>query len=379
MLSDWVPGCVHTVPAHVRIGTVIGVYVLLFSPVTHRTSGHVSPLPRARAVDRSLAVGALSRTQSYAMDTATAIAQLKETMSAPAQEVACIVLRASGEVHELTIDHRKVSEVLGGVPTVVGGVRSLDVMAVALRDQKGRVTKHSLPDTFDKGIKGDIVLLRTDESATPVPFTSKEYKEWVDAGFPDEEQEEGSEEEGEEEEEDAEAEFNKMSTDQLKQGCTMMKLSAKGSRDELIARLVEATAEDEDEEESGEEGESDSDEEEEEEDVEATQEAIRQHVESLSKAELKDACEKLGLSSAGGEKALKERLLEAAKKGGSSAAAEEDSDDEEEEEEAPASAAPTGRQAGKMPVGKGKSRASPATAKGPKKTINKASARGLRA
>ena len=160
----------------------------------------------------------------------------------------------------------------------------------------------------------------------------------------------------------------------------MMKLSAKGSRDELIARLVEATAEDEDEEESGEEGESDSDEEEEEEDVEATQEAIRQHVESLSKAELKDACEKLGLSSAGGEKALKERLLEAAKKGGSSAAAEEDSDDEEEEEEeAPASAAPTGRQAGKMPVGKGKSRASPATAKGPKKTINKASARGLRA
>ena len=71
-------------------------------------------------------------------------------MAAPTKEVACVVLRASGETHEVTIDHRKVSEVLGGVPTVVGGVRSLDVTAVALRDQKkGRVTKHTLPDIFE--------------------------------------------------------------------------------------------------------------------------------------------------------------------------------------------------------------------------------------
>ena len=75
-----------------------------------------------------------------------------------------MVLRASGEVHEVTIDHRKVSEVLGGVPTVVGGVRSLDVMAFARRDQKAKKTKHTLPEGFDKGIKGDIVLLRTDDS-----------------------------------------------------------------------------------------------------------------------------------------------------------------------------------------------------------------------
>ena len=140
------------------------------------------------------------------------------------------------------------SELLGGVPTVVGA-RSLDVMALALRDgKKAKKTKHTLPDYFEENIKGDIVLVRTDETAAPLPFTIKEYKEWADAGFPDSEQESDDEEEGEEfegeeedddeedesedegEEEDAEAVYEQMTDEHLKKGCILMKMDAEGTR-----------------------------------------------------------------------------------------------------------------------------------------------------
>ena len=85
------------------------------------TRGRLSPLSDFPSTDLA------------AMDTASAIAELKKTMAAPTKEVACVVLRVSGETEEITIDHRKVNEVLGSVPTVVGGVRSLDVLADACR------------------------------------------------------------------------------------------------------------------------------------------------------------------------------------------------------------------------------------------------------
>ena len=93
------------------------------------------------------------------MDTAAAVMQMKEMMNAPTTPVTVVVLRASGKAEELTIDQRKVNEVLGGVPTIVGGVLSLNVFASGLREQRqGAKNKHKLPETFDKDIRGDIVL-----------------------------------------------------------------------------------------------------------------------------------------------------------------------------------------------------------------------------
>ena len=141
------------------------------------------------------------------MDTAAALAQLKECMNAPAMEVPVVVLYANGKTEELVIDHRKVNEILGGTPTVVGGIRRLDVMAFALRDGgKRSINSHALPECFDEKIRGHIVLLRTDDSAAPTPFTAKEWTQWVKEGMQDDEQESDEGEDMEEEEEEGEEE-----------------------------------------------------------------------------------------------------------------------------------------------------------------------------
>jgi hypothetical protein len=319
------------------------------------------------------------------MDTAAAVAQIKAVMSAPTVEVACVVLRASGEAQEVVIDQRKVNELLGGAPTVVGGIRSLDVMAVALRDGKGKkATKHKLPDTFDSNIRGDIVLFRSDEDAAPLAFSLKEYSEWVEAGMPDaevdEEEEEGGEEEEEEEEEsDGEAEeanFEELSVPELKKGCAMLGLSTEGSREDLIARLKEACPEeDEDDEDESDEDEDESDEDEdeesgEEEDEETMKERIREHLTSLSVAQLKEACAELGLSKEGAKAELLARLLEHALQSGQ-AYEEEDGEEEEEEEEEEEAVAP----APMSSKAAGKQKASPP----PVKTIAKGSRAKARA
>ena len=105
-------------------------------------------------------------------------------------QVKCVVLRASGEIEEIVIDQRNIKDVIQGVPTIVGGVRALDIMAVARRDNKGKKNAHKLPDTFDANIKGDIVLLKTAEDATPLDFAKKAWTEWVAAGMVDDAAEE---------------------------------------------------------------------------------------------------------------------------------------------------------------------------------------------
>jgi hypothetical protein len=327
----------------------------------------------------------VSTREETEMDTAAAVAQIKAVMSAPTVEVACVVLRASGEAQEVVIDQRKVNELLGGAPTVVGGIRSLDVMAVALRDGKGKkATKHKLPDTFDSNIRGDIVLFRSDEDAAPLAFSLKEYSEWVEAGMPDaevdEEEEEGGEEEEEEEEEsDGEAEeanFEELSVPELKKGCAMLGLSTEGSREDLIARLKEACPEeDEDDEDESDEDEDESDEDEdeesgEEEDEETMKERIREHLTSLSVAQLKEACAELGLSKEGAKAELLARLLEHALQSGQ-ADEEEDGEEEEEEEEEEEAVAP----APMSSKAAGKQKASPP----PVKTIAKGSRAKARA
>ena len=177
-------------------------------------------------------------------------------MSAPSVPVACVVLRAGGKVDQITLDQRKIAEVLGGPPTVVGAIRSLDVQAVAKRGAKGAVSKHAFPATFESKLKGDVVLFRTDDDASPQPFTAKEYKAWVADGMPDEggsedeegegeeleeesdSEEESSEGEEEEEEEEEMVDLTTLSEQHLREACKALGLETKGKKEALVARIA---------------------------------------------------------------------------------------------------------------------------------------------
>ena len=209
-----------------------------------------------------------------------ALAQIKQCMSAPSEPVACVMLRADGSAQEIVTDHRKIRDLLGGQPTVVGAIASLGVQAV-MREGAKKKSKHSFPEAFEPTIKGDVLLFRIDDDASPLPYTPSEYKEWLDAGCPDEveeeeeeegeeiegeedEEEEGEEMEGEEEddeededeeEEEGEEDFEtfaaKLKTlplQELKLACQSLQVSSSGTKDQLIARLHEAAqaAEDDD-------------------------------------------------------------------------------------------------------------------------------------
>ena len=189
-----------------------------------------------------------------------ALAQISAVMSAPTQAVAVVVLRADGSCDEAKIDHRKVGELLGGTPTVVGALRFLSAQAVSRRGAKGSVNKHALPaDSFEPGIKGDIVLLRTDDDSagTPLDLTVVEYNKWVDDGRPDAEEEEGEEEgeedEGEESEEgeesgsededgesdeEDEVDLSELPESELRRACKLFGLGEEGSKEALITRLA---------------------------------------------------------------------------------------------------------------------------------------------
>ena len=128
-------------------------------------------------------------TTSFAasMHSMDAMAQISVVMSAPPEPVKVVVLHADGRTSETTIDHRKVTELLGAIPTFVGAIRALGAQAVARRDCKGKVNAHALPDTFEPTVKGDIVLLRTaaDAVGSPLALTVRDYDEWIANGMPE--------------------------------------------------------------------------------------------------------------------------------------------------------------------------------------------------
>ena len=155
-------------------------YAFSFTPLRHRI--------RAEKTDPSATMAAMQM---------EALLQIKACMAAPSEPVACVMLRADGSSEEIVTDHRKIRELLKGTPTVVGAIASLGVQAVMTEGAKKK-TKHVFPETFDPNIKGDVLLFRINEEAAPMPFTPKEYKDWVDAGCPDE-VEDGEEDAGEEE------------------------------------------------------------------------------------------------------------------------------------------------------------------------------------
>ena len=138
------------------------------------------------------------------------MAQIKACMSAASEPVACVMLRVDGSIEKIVTDQRKMGSILGGRPTFVGAIASLGVQAVACDGAKKK-SKHTFAGAnFEPTIKGDVLLFRIDDDASPLPFTPVEYKAWVDAGCPDEvsEAEEDSEDEleGAEEESDSDGE-----------------------------------------------------------------------------------------------------------------------------------------------------------------------------
>ena len=141
------------------------------------------------------------------MATAESLAQIKAVMQEEDNPVEIVVLAADGTSSELVVDHRKIREVLGSLPTFVGSIRKLDVSAVARKDGVGKNNKHVLPKHWDEGIKGTIVLFRTVEEGAmfvPKPFRLADYEAWRAAGGVEEEVEEEDEEdeEGEDGDED---------------------------------------------------------------------------------------------------------------------------------------------------------------------------------
>ena len=115
-------------------------------------------------------------------DLATAMREIQSVMAQPPTPVAVVILRPDGSSEEQTIDQRKLCDVLGGPPTVVGAIRALDVQAVAKRNAKGSKNKHALPENWEESVCGTIILFRTDEEAQPKPFQLTEFKAWVAEG-----------------------------------------------------------------------------------------------------------------------------------------------------------------------------------------------------
>ena len=132
------------------------------------------------------------------MATAESLAQIKAVMQEEESPVEVVVLAADGTSSELVVDHRKIRELLGSLPTFVGSIRKLDVSAVARKDGVGKKNTHVLPKHWDEGIKGTIVLFRTVEEGAmfvPKPFRLADYEAWRAAGGVEEEVEEEDEEE----------------------------------------------------------------------------------------------------------------------------------------------------------------------------------------
>jgi hypothetical protein len=173
------------------------------------------------------------------------------------------VLRANGKSDEVVTDHRKLDTHLGGKPTVVGGIVSLGVMAVARLGGKGKKNQHVLPHKWDADLKGDLVLFRVEDDGASAPYTLKEHRKWVKDGMPDsdpevpsdaeeeiddgeemdvaDEEESSDDEESSDEEEEDLATFTErmkaLPVAELRKACGLFKLSDKGSKLEMIARL----------------------------------------------------------------------------------------------------------------------------------------------
>lgn len=82
----------------------------------------------------------------------------------------------------VSIAHGKVHEYLGGRLHIVGAIRRIDTVAVALRDAS-QPHKHLPESCFEPNTCGDVVLVRTHgEHANPVDLSVADVKTAIQSG-----------------------------------------------------------------------------------------------------------------------------------------------------------------------------------------------------
>ena len=103
------------------------------------------------------------------MDTAAAVMQIKEVMNAPTAPVPVVLMRADGEAQEMTIDQRKVNELIDG-PTIAGILA--ERFASGLRDQarrRGQRTSTSFPRPSTRTSVATWAVPRETSASEPTP------------------------------------------------------------------------------------------------------------------------------------------------------------------------------------------------------------------
>ena len=104
---------------------------------------------------------------------------ISNILEARGPTVRVVILRTDGTVDERLVDMspsaRPMESVLGGPITFNG--QYIDEMVIIVRRQRhGIINTHILPPPFHNDtIRGDICLVRMDETATPQDYTREEY------------------------------------------------------------------------------------------------------------------------------------------------------------------------------------------------------------
>jgi hypothetical protein len=112
--------------------------------------------------------------------------QIEKIMNSDGPTVKAVLLKADGSSVQIDYDttprKHQVKEILGADPTIIGEWHEIQVILV-----KGRIESLNVPVNEHKlrwpfhveEVRGDILLYRVDESATPIDFTLEEYKAWA--------------------------------------------------------------------------------------------------------------------------------------------------------------------------------------------------------
>mmetsp|Transcript_308 Transcript_308/g.368 ORF Transcript_308/g.368 Transcript_308/m.368 type:complete len:322 (-) Transcript_308:562-1527(-) len=112
---------------------------------------------------------------------------IQAVMASEGPIVLVVILRTNGEMEEKSIDMTPkkdlVKQEIGGHPiTFLGQWQMLDVVIVINAEQDSEnlpTNTHKLHTPFnDAEVKGDMLLMRSDDSGEPVDFTLDEYKEF---------------------------------------------------------------------------------------------------------------------------------------------------------------------------------------------------------
>jgi len=94
-------------------------------------------------------------------------------------ETSVVVLRQDGSIEGAVCNQREVASLLGGEITFCGGIEDLLCFAVCRKEGGGEVnTICSSPDHFDLPVRGDVVLVGSDEEGEAFDLSLEAVKEW---------------------------------------------------------------------------------------------------------------------------------------------------------------------------------------------------------